>query len=314
MSTQATCATAWYWPTHERWYDEGIRRSLMRSKEAGFTHVNWNCDAGYSYIYAPSEIAFIAEMLADVGLTAWAVHGSHGKNSTTEVGGGCFETRKDFLSPNEWQRQAGVDLIRNRLVFAQAIGSPVVVMHFDIDEDAFADPDTKAAYFAVLDKSVRELRDDCERHNVRIALENLNQAPIEQSLELMDHVFGNHPASQIGLCYDSGHAELSEKGKFRILENFGDRLITTHLNDNKSVRDDHLLPGDGNIDFERLADLIAASPCEAPFPWETPYLHHGMGYGMGERAFFHRMHPLAQEFEERVAEKRQASGSSLGAA
>lgn len=302
--TLATAITAWHWPTHERWFDEGVRRSLAQMKAAGFTHVNWNCDAGYSYVYSPSELEFISEIVDHAGLKAWAIHGSNGRNPTTEVGGGCLEARKDFLSPHEWQRRAGVDLIRNRIHLAQAIGAPVVVMHFDLDPDVADDPDASEAYFAILNRSLNDLKDDCARSGVRIAAENLTQLTVDQTLSQFSRILETHEPDLVGICYDSGHAELAEKGGFRILEEFGDRLITTHLNDNRSVRDDHLLPGDGNVDWDRLADLVAASSCAAPFVWETPYMHHGMGYNISESSFFHRAHPLIHQFEEAVARRR----------
>ena len=102
-----TCITVWHQPTHERWFDEGIRASLRLIADAGFSHINWNPDAGYSYVYAASEMDHIAAMLEQAGLKTWSIHGSHGKNGVSEVG--LAETRKDFLSPHEWQRQAGLD-------------------------------------------------------------------------------------------------------------------------------------------------------------------------------------------------------------
>jgi len=305
-----TCITCWYLPNHPRWYDEGIRHTLNEIRAAGFTHVNWNPDAGYSYVYAPSEMDFIARMLDDAGLRAWCVHGSHGKNGVTEVGGGMMETRKDFLSPHEWQRKAGLDLIRNRLAFAARIGSPSVVMHVDLDETELRDPAAHAAFYDRFHRSFDEIAEDCLRTGVRIAVENLNGAPIERSLEMFGKLFERHSADTVGLCYDCGHAELSEPGQFRILENHGDRLIATHLHDNRSVRDDHLLPGDGNIDFDRLIRLIAATDYAPPLTFETPHRAHGMGYSLGDAAFFERAQSRIAPLEKKLAELRTKGATS----
>ncbi|AVF03416.1 MULTISPECIES: sugar phosphate isomerase/epimerase family protein [Devosia] len=300
-----TCITVWYWPTHERWFDEGMRRTLRWVKEAGFTHINWNPDAGYSYIYAPAEIDHIGQMIDGAGLKAWSVHGSNGRNAVSEVGLPCRETRKHFLAPVEWQRQAGLDLVRNRIALAERIGSPNVVMHFELDNEVLDDPDSKAAYYDTLHRSLEDLRPDCERSGVRIAIENLPGASLERTVEQLERVFERHPESVIGLCYDSGHAELVEKGGVTILETFRSRLITTHLHDNLSVRDDHLLPWDGHLDWERLTALIADSPCALPLNFETPYRHHGMGYSTTEPAFYARAFPLIHKVTGMVAKARQ---------
>lgn len=302
-----TCITAWYWPTHERWFDEGMARSLRWIREAGFTHVNWNPDAGYSYVYAASEIDHIGDMIETAGLKAWAIHGSDGLNGVTEVGGGMRETRKHFLSPIEWQRQAGVELVRNRLALAERIGSPNVVMHFYFDHDVLNDADSKAAYYDTLFRSMDELRPDCERSGVRIAIENLPNGSLGHTMEHLERVLGRYPADLVGLCYDSGHAQLIDKGRFTILEAFRSRLITTHLNDNRAIRDEHLLPWDGNIDWDRLTTLLADSPCAAPFNFETPYLHHGTGYSTAEPAFYVRAYEPIARIEAMVLAKRAAT-------
>lgn len=302
-----TCITVWHLPNHARWFDEGIRHTLALVRAAGFTHVNWNPDAGYSYVYATSEMDHIAAMLEEAGLKAWSVHGSHGKNSVSEVGAPFVEVRKDFLSPVEWQRQAGLDLVRNRLEFARRIGSPNIVMHVDLDEPALRDPAGNDAFYAILHRSFEDLAGDCGRTGVRIAVENLTAAPVERTVELYERLFERHDADTVGLCYDCGHAELVDPGRFTILESFGERLIATHLHDNHAVRDDHLLPGDGVIDWERLIALIAATPYATPLNFETPPSTYGMGYAAGETAFYQRAFRAISALETRLAKLRTAA-------
>ncbi|WP_172296000.1 sugar phosphate isomerase/epimerase [Pseudoruegeria sp. HB172150] len=305
-----TCITCWHLPNHPRWFDEGIRHSLAEIAHAGFTHVNWNPDAGYSYVYAPSETDHIAGMLEEAGLKAWSVHGSHGKNNVSEVGAPHNETRKDFLSPHEWQRQAGLDLIRNRLEFCRRIGSPNVVMHVDLDEAELRTPEGHKSFYDRFHRSFDEIAEDCVRTGVRVAVENLTAAPIERILEMFGELFDRHPPEVAGLCYDCGHAELADPGNFRILEDYGHRLIATHLHDNRSVRDDHLLPHDGNIDWDRLISLISATPYEPPMNFETPYRVYGMGYSLGEAAFYQRAHQRISALEFKLAEVRAQAAAA----
>jgi len=299
-----TCITVWHLPNHERWFDEGVRNSLAAIRAAGFTHVNWNPDAGYSYVYAPSEIDHIATMLQGAGLRAWSVHGSHGKNTVSEVGRPFAETRKDFVSPHEWQRQAGLHLVRNRLDFAAAIGSPNIVMHVDLDETALRDPAEHAAFYDRLHRSFDALEPDCRRTGVSIAVENLPAAPMERMLEMFERLFARHGPEVVGMCYDSGHAQLSDPGRFRLLEAHGNRLAATHLHDNRSVRDDHLLPGDGEIDWPGLLSRIASTPYAAPLTFETPHSVYGMGYSLGEHAFYARAHSAISRIEADLAKLR----------
>lgn len=63
-----------------------------------------------------------------------------------------------------------------------------------------------------------------------------------------------------GFCWDVGHEYCFSKG-IRFMELFGDRLCALHIHDNRcgTDTDDHLLPFDGNIDFEEVAKAIAKS-------------------------------------------------------
>jgi len=122
-----TCITVWHWPKHPRWYDEGMRETLGWVREAGFTHINWNPDAGSSYMLAQAEIAFTAQMVRDAGLKVKSLHASNGRNPVSEVrthqnATPAFEDRKDIGSVHEWQRQSGVELLRNRIDLAAALG------------------------------------------------------------------------------------------------------------------------------------------------------------------------------------------------
>ena len=77
---------------------------------------------------------------------------------------------------------------------------------------------------------------------------------------------------RIGFCWDSGH-ELCYTPGYDFLQQYGDRLMLTHLNDNLGVTDPsgrlqgtddlHLLPYDGIIDWDNIVHrLKSANPQE----------------------------------------------------
>ena len=87
---------------------------------------------------------------------------------------------------------------------------------------------------------------------VRIALENM------QTLGSMEYLIGVVDAlgpERAGVCVDTGHAALGDLGAGRAIRMAGERLITTHIQDNLGERDDHMPPWDGTIDWD---DVVAA--------------------------------------------------------
>jgi sugar phosphate isomerase/epimerase len=297
-----TCITIWQWPKEDRWYDEGIKQSLQLMSEAGFTHINWNPDSGNSYMLSDAEISFTAEMVRASGLKVKSVHGSNGRNSISEVrwlkdrrvG---QETRRDILSPHEWQRQSGVELVKNRVDLAAAFGSPDIVMHIDITDDVFRSIDAEEAFFAPLWTSLEELQPYCLKQGVKIAVETLFCASAQSFLLLYDRLFTRFPAEFLGLCLDAGHWEMIEPGSCSVLEQFGNRLITTHINDNFGATDDHMLPFDGRIDWDSITRAIAATKYEPPLNLET----HIDRYRIPEAAFYQRAHKVAVQLEKKIA-------------
>jgi sugar phosphate isomerase/epimerase len=80
---------------------------------------------------------------------------------------------------------------------------------------------------------------------VNIAFENVN-AP-EYLCKTLEYF--NEP--HVGFCYDSGHEACFTPG-VRLLPFIGHRLMCTHLNDNDGKADTHLLPFDGEVDFDKV--------------------------------------------------------------
>ena len=90
---------------------------------------------------------------------------------------------------------------------------------------------------------------------VQIAFENQRKlANIAWTFEEFEDV------PNVGFCWDTGHESCFSPGR-QYMPLFGKRLICTHIHDNNGVfdHDEHLLPFDGRIDFERVARQIRES-------------------------------------------------------
>lgn len=302
-----TCITVWHWPKHPRWYDKGMRETLRWVREAGFTHINWNPDAGSSYMLAQAEIAFTAQMVRDAGLKVKSLHASNGRNPVSEVrtrqnATPAFEDRKDIGSVHEWQRQSGVELLRNRIDLAAALGSPDAILHIDITDEVFRTADTEAAFFDPFWRSLDELQPYCVERGVKIAVETLQGASAESWLKLYDLLFDRYPPEFLGLCLDIGHWHIVAGDDLSILDRHGGRLIATHIHDNFGATDDHLLPFLGTIDWDAVTTAIAATSCEMPLDFETPQDRHNLP----ELPFYKRAHVVALRLEKMIADARPA--------
>lgn len=136
----------------------------------------------------------------------------------------------------------------------------------------------------------RALVDRGEARGVRIAAENV------RNNEALRAIFHEIDSPMLGLCYDSGHDFAWSPVPYELLERFGDRLFAVHLHDNHGENDDHLAPGEGKIDWDRVRRGIEASAYSGSLTLEsdsaeipadrTPKMHLKMHYEMAHRRLF----------------------------
>lgn len=104
-------------------------------------------------------------------------------------------------------------------------------------------------------RSVGALAAHARERGVKLALENGQRRDYDDVLAGLLTEFDDEC---VGLCYDSGHENV-QGTCFRLLEEFGHRLLTVHLHDNTG-KDWHMLPGEGNIDWRRFREVFHALP------------------------------------------------------
>ena len=105
----------------------------------------------------------------------------------------------------------------------------------------------------------------CLDIKVLIFTENLFDMPGEYMLEAWDRLFARYPKEFLGLCYDTGHANMVWREQApEVIGRYGDRLYAVHIHDNNGAMDSHWIPGDGSIQWEKVMGTIAKSAYEGP--------------------------------------------------
>jgi sugar phosphate isomerase/epimerase len=96
-------------------------------------------------------------------------------------------------------------------------------------------------------ENIKKTLQEAEKYSVNIAVENTRF--LTYNLYLYDRI----ESKRLTFCFDSGHANCFTPHEDP-LALFGDRLTVTHLHDNNGFEagDEHLLPGEGSIDFVSL--------------------------------------------------------------
>jgi sugar phosphate isomerase/epimerase len=129
---------------------------------------------------------------------------------------------------------------------------------------------------------------------VKVALENLG----EEELDVLQYLLSvNHP--NLGFCYDSGHSQAYTPNQ-DLLSQYGDRLMAVHLHDNLGKDDEHLVPFDGVVDFDKVAKGIAATEYDGPVTLES---YHGLSSrydGVGQDEFLAKAYESARRLRRMI--------------
>ena len=254
---------------------------LRRIADAGFSYLHWCHHWNTDFLYSTHEIDQIAAWLDELGLRVLDVHASHGREKT-------------WGSSREYERLAGIELVKNRIEMASQLGSDVIILHLpslsspgDADNDAGLDR---------VRRSLDTLAPYARARGVRIALENM----AVDNFDVIGQLFSEYSADFLGLCYDAGHGNISGRGLDR-LEQFKDRLISVHLHDNDSTGDQHNLLFSGTVDWDRLARIMAASSYKKCVSMELSIGRSGI---VDEALFLQRAFDTGAKFAAMIADRR----------
>jgi len=247
---------------------------LKRIADAGFSHIHWCHQWSTDFLYSEWEISQIKNWLADHGLQLLDLHASAGRE-------------KNWGSQREYERLAGLELVRNRIIMASELGSDVIVMH----PPSASTPD-------LFRRSLDDLMLFAREHGVRLAIENLVGSMAET-----EAILSEYPPDYLGLCYDSGHANISGD-ELDCLERMKDRLIAVHLHDNDGTGDQHNPLFSGTIDWSALARILASSTYTKCVSMEVTIRNSGIE---DEQAFLEHAFDTGTRFAQMIEEQRQVT-------
>ncbi|MCG2770282.1 MAG: sugar phosphate isomerase/epimerase [Anaerolineae bacterium] len=130
---------------------------------------------------------------------------------------------------------------------ATELGAEAVVFH------AYALQDPLFQRVRTIETHLEELILLAEALNVQFAVENLPNEGCVGALYAIMAVMGD----RLKFCWDSGHANLPGSGGLSLLDCLRDSLCMVHLSDNDGQTDQHLIPGMGSMDFDKIMKKLA---------------------------------------------------------
>ena len=127
-------------------------------------------------------------------------------------------------------------------------------------------------------RTVRELAVYGEKKQVKVAMENLPPdiaANYCRTIDDLKRILTGAGHPNVGICIDTGHANISGLNPGEMIRDAGELLIETHFNDNfgwicpeNAVNDIHRPPGIGTVNWLEVVDALHSINYTGPIIFE----------------------------------------------
>lgn len=231
-----------------------LRQAVQWAADHGFSRVDFNADAPANYpaTFSPEQVATIRALAGDRGVSL-GLHTLSAVNMA-EITPVLHAAIDEYLLQN-------FDL-------AHALGCGYVICHGGYHFSG----DREARLATAIDRMERAVPWAAER-DLDIYFENHNKEPDEAEVHYQPRdvaetrrFFERIQSPRFKWAFNVAHANLVPDGPDGFLDAFGaQRIGQVRLNDNRGQFEEHLMPGQGNVDFRHVFQRLTALGYLGPF-------------------------------------------------
>ncbi len=159
-----------------------------------------------------------------------------------------FRYPTNIATTDEQIRKNSVQYLKNNIDVAEKLGAPYVSLcpGFSLQGEKLAD--SRKAMITSLGELVEYAKDLNTKLIVEPAhaMETDHVLTVDHGMEVVD-AFGKE---NMGLCIDIGHMHVNKESIVNVVDKVQGYTVHYHMDDNNGGSDDHLVPGEGKIDFD----------------------------------------------------------------
>lgn len=193
-------------------------------------------------------VKLAARRIEELGMEAYSFHAP-------------FAHGLDISSPDKGRREQAQEEIIRAAEAAAELQVHYFVIHPGPEELAASSAEERSQRMESVVQTLDRVALHCRCLGIRCVLENklphLLFGKTSDILWILDAV----ESLDIGVCLDTGHAALSGD-LLALLHKVTGHLRMVHAHDNRGRFDDHLPPGDGNIEWKQVIASLRASMFE----------------------------------------------------
>jgi sugar phosphate isomerase/epimerase len=219
-------------------YKSDLRSMLGVIIESGFSLLEVSSSPGHLDIYDESQLFEIQETLSNYSVTIYSVHAPFSKNIDTS-------------SPDDTIRKLSQKEIFQTVKATSILKASTLILHPWPEKEISAHTPEHRLRKVLQNQFIDKLSVYCNEYGVTLALENMQPHLLISPLKDLLWIRKETELKNVTACLDTGHAFIANDLHSAIHELAG-HISCFHVHDNFGKEDIHLLPGEGNIDWERF--------------------------------------------------------------
>lgn len=148
---------------------------------------------------------------------------------------------------NRRMREESIRQVIEAIRIAKDVGMNPVTLHpGHLSPISFSNPKKT---LEITKKSIKEIDSTVQDLGMTVGVENMPDMIITICKKAQDLVYAVE-GTDIGICFDVGHANTTgETDNFLQIK---DKFVNVHIHDNNGSSDQHLLLGEGTVDFKKV--------------------------------------------------------------
>ncbi|MFZ0711439.1 MAG: sugar phosphate isomerase/epimerase family protein [Terrimicrobiaceae bacterium] len=232
-------------------YQKSIIDCLEVIRASGFSFIEVCSSASHLDYHDLSAVRRAGRLIADLGLEAYSFHAP-------------FADHIDISSLDAGMRAKALKEILEAAEAAATLEVHYLVVHPGPESSIMPPREETLQRMENVVNTLNQVAHRCQALGIACVLENKlphllfgGTSDILWILDALDSV-------EVGACLDTGHASLSGDLHNLVVKLAG-HLKMIHANDNRGSHDDHLPPGDGRVDWERLLREMEKTGFEGAF-------------------------------------------------
>lgn len=155
-----------------------------------------------------------------------------------------IDSEADISSPDPALREQAIKETIKSIDALAKLGGRILVVHpggKSVDREK---------QLRIASRSLQIVESYCQRLNIRLTLENMLPGYVGSKVEDLEYLLSSL-SPRAAICLDTGHGFLNGN-LFELMRTLGGRICHLHIQDTHASSDEHLLPFQGEIDWEEF--------------------------------------------------------------